>query len=413
MLDEVEQPRVRPVDVLQHQDEGVARGHALEESTPRVEEVLAAERTRLGGAHQHPDLESDGLVAEQLLHGRVGLRRRRLDRVVLQDLALRLDRVGQGRVAGTAVGEAAPAPPVDDLGERLHVRVELRGEPSLADTGGPDDRDERRPPFSLHAMEGLRQHRQLLVASNQPGAEAQLRSFASLLRSDPEGVPCGDGVCLTFEVERRQFAILDDLLRRCVRAGTHDDMAGLRGRLEPGGGVDRVAREHPVARSARALEVDQYLAGLDADPHGELGLPLGGEGAVHLREHGLHLVGGANGSFGVVLVRPGHAEHGEYGVAHELLQEPFVTLNDLGEAIERAPHDGLDDLGVLLLGEGGRAHQVGEERRRVLALLAAGLGRERGPAVQAEPRPLGVLLAAGRAGDHRPSVDASASTTSG
>ncbi len=73
----------------------------------------------------------------------------------------------------------------------------------------------------------------------------------------------------------------------------------------------------------------------------------------------------------------------------------------LGQAIERATHDGLHDLGVFVFGERGRAHEVGEQRGGELALLAAGFGgRERFAASQAEPSVLGVLLTASWADVH-------------
>ena len=47
-------------------DERVARGHPLEEPAPRLEQVLAADRSGLAGADQRADLRRDLLVAEQL-----------------------------------------------------------------------------------------------------------------------------------------------------------------------------------------------------------------------------------------------------------------------------------------------------------------------------------------------------------
>ena len=130
-------------------------------------------------------------------------------------------------------------------------------------------------------------------------------------------------------------------------------------------------------------------------------MPSACELAVQLGEDGLHLHAGVHGAFGVVLVRAGDAEHGQDRVAHELLEQALVPGDLLGQAVERSPHDGLHYLGVFVLGERGRAHQVGEQRGGELALLPAGLGGlERFAASQAEPSSLRVLLTAPGTGTH-------------
>ena len=43
VVDEVQQPVIGPVDVLEHEHQRVARGHPFEEAAPRLEQVLAAE----------------------------------------------------------------------------------------------------------------------------------------------------------------------------------------------------------------------------------------------------------------------------------------------------------------------------------------------------------------------------------
>ena len=178
-------------------------------------------------------------------------------------------------------------------------------------------------------------------------------------------------------------------------------MARIGGGLEAGGRVHRVAGQHAVARACRSLHIDQDVAGLDPDPHRELRLPLRREPVVQLGQDRLHLERGADGPLRIVLMRLRHPEHREHRVAHELLEQPAVALDLDAQPVERAPHHGLHDLRVLLLGERRRSHQIGEERRRELQLGARlVLGTERRRAVQAELRPLGVLLAAARAGDH-------------
>ncbi len=72
---------------------------------------------------------------------------------------------------------------------------------------------------------------------------------------------------------------------------------------------------------------------------------------VQLRQDRLHLDRGAHGALRVVFVRARHAEHGQHGIAHELLQEPLVAPDLLGQPVERPADHGLDHLGILAFGE--------------------------------------------------------------
>ena len=65
VVEEVEQPLIGPVEVLQDQDEGTPGRHALQEPPPCVEQLLPAEPAVDVGAHQRVDVRSDGRVAER------------------------------------------------------------------------------------------------------------------------------------------------------------------------------------------------------------------------------------------------------------------------------------------------------------------------------------------------------------
>ena len=80
---------------------------------------------------------------------------------------------------------------------------------------------------------------------------------------------------------------------------------------------------------------------------------------------------GAHGALGVVLVQRGHAEDGDHGVADVLLDGAAVGLDDRAGDGVVAAQEGVDELGVVALGECGEADQVAEERRDDAALLAA------------------------------------------
>ena len=217
---------------------------------------------------------------------------------------------------------------------------------------------------------------------------------------------------LPLQVERRKLAVLDHVLGGRVDGRTDHDASRLRGTLQARGRVHRVAGEHAVARAARSFLIDEHLAGLHADPHRELRPALGGEPAVQLGKDRLHLDRRADGALGVVLVRARHAEDGQHGVAHELLEEPLVAPDLLGQSVERAADDGLDHLGILAFRERRGPDEVGEEGGRVLPFLASWLGlNDRARAVQAELRVVRVLTTAARADDHGPQPTATGRRT--
>ena len=273
VVDEVQQAVIGPVDVVQHEDQRVAGGEALEEAAPGLEQLLAAHVARFAGADERPQLRRDAVVTEQLPRGSLRLAGRHLGRVVVEDLALRLDGIGEGGVGGIGVGQASAPAPVHDLRQPFHVLLELGDEPGLADAGRPDHGHQRGPAVGLDPMEGLLQDGQLLVAADEAGLHAQARPLAAGPGLDAKGAPRRHRLGLALELERLDRSVLDDVLGAGVDAGPHHDLAGLGRRLQAGGGVHRVAGQHPVPRSGGALDVDQHLAGLDPDAHPSVGLP--------------------------------------------------------------------------------------------------------------------------------------------
>src|SRR5207247_9616198 len=97
-----------------------------------------------------------------------------LGAVATAELALRLQRISQGRVGGVPVREAAAAAPVDELGESLDVLLELAHETRFADARRSDDGHQGRASLRLHTSERLLQHGELLVAADELGFHPQL-----------------------------------------------------------------------------------------------------------------------------------------------------------------------------------------------------------------------------------------------
>src|SRR5439155_7254107 len=76
-----------------------------------------------------------------------------------------------------------------------------------------------------------------------------------------------------------------------------------------------------------------------------------------------------------------------------------APLDLLPHGVVEAVEDLSGALGILLARHGGRAHKIGEEDGRELALLAFRRRLKGSRAVQTEPGPLGILLTAGPACD--------------
>ena len=143
------------------------------------------------------------------------------------------------------------------------------------------------------------------------------------------------------------------------RLGRHERL-GLDGLVhEPCGGVHRVAH-HPelacrrptVPAMTRPVLMPMCISRW-ADRDG--GLPAPRSACVHL-ECGEH------GPLGLVLVRDRRAEDRADGVADELLDVAVVLADDGRELGHRLLHDRVGFFGIELLGHGGEARHVGEER---------------------------------------------------
>ena len=224
------------------------------------------------------------------------------------------------------------------------------------------------PPFDGRAADGLLQERDLLVASDQRSLDPQGRSTPAAARLDGDSSPGGNRHALALEWHRRQFLVLDDVARDGVGAAADDDFARLSGLLEPRGGVDRIAGHHPVAVDLDPPEVDEDLAGFDANAQGEFRPAFVPQLGGQLEHGGLHLEGGANGTLRVVLVDDRDAEDREHRVAGELFDRALVARRLGGQPLERPRDDRLHELRVGRLVEGCEADQVGEQDAGDLAL---------------------------------------------
>ena len=211
-------------------------------------------------------------------------------------------------------------------------------------------------------------------------------------------------LCLALHLHRLELLVLEDALGRAVRLLRDGDAVDRRRRLEAGGGVDDVAGDDALALLRTGAERDDRLARVDPDPHLQRERRVFG---VQLLDRLEDAEPRAHGTLGVVLVRDGRSEDGHHGVADELLDRPAVELDLLPQARVVGTDARADVLGVGGLRGGGEADEVAEEDGDDLALLVHGRRRLRGQrsgAKTAELEAVWVLLAAGRTGQHAPSL---------
>ncbi len=178
LVEEVEEALVRPVDVLDDDDERTLLGETLEEAAPGGERLVAAIASELcfaGEAEEREEMRLDArLVAragERVLDDLVDLRRDVLRRVLLQDARLRLDDLAERPERDpVAVGEAASLAPGDELRVGLDDAIQLVDETALADSGDADEREELRRALVPRSLERVPDDAELALAPDELGA---------------------------------------------------------------------------------------------------------------------------------------------------------------------------------------------------------------------------------------------------
>ena len=175
-------------------------------------------------------------------------------------------------------------------------------------------------------------------------------------------------------------------------AGEH--AARRRHRLQSRRHVHDVAHGGVVEAGQRAHE---HLAGVDPDAHLHRRCVAAGGGEQ--RQRLLHPQRRPHGPLGVVLVGDRGAEQRDDGVAEQLVDLAAEGLDVGHEPLEAAVDQALDPLRVEVLGQRGRADEVGEQDGDDPPLLGEPVGHGRA-AVAAEPSPRGHRVRAHCAGDH-------------
>ena len=385
VLHHVQQGRLRPMQVVDHDDGRAAGREGGQEPRPRETELLADRLGRhpvervvrdddAGGRREREEhavrllrvlavLEELANEPAQLVGGGLGLIAEEDPGRAPQDLAERPVR------DALTVREAAPAEHPRRAGPATRCRDELLGEPRLADPGVAEDRHERRAALVDAASVQRLEERELASPADELAVGGhELARRGELVGSDDPPGPGGERLPLQISLAERLG--LEDPARREVRALARDDLAGLRRLLQSRGDVHHVADDVARDQELVAPHARDGLAGVDADPDGEPdAVPLG-ELVVQLRQALLHLERRSQGALRVVLTGRRDPEDRHDGVADELLDDAAPALDHRRHRREVLGQERAELLRVELLAQRRRAGQVGEENRDELALGA-------------------------------------------
>ena len=346
VLDEVEKRILGPVDVLEAEHERLRLGEAHRPLLRGPRDLLPAPPARDGVEHTGRETEE---IGDRVARARLAeLLECLLGGVVGRDPGCRLHHLRQRPVREAfAEGQRPPG----EHGRPLEAGEELAGETALPDAGLPEDRDELRTAVADGARERVLEQLELLLAADVRPDDVERTARRALRAHDPPHLEAS-GEALERPLAER---LRHDPAGEPARGRAHEDLARLRGLLEPCRDIERLA-----GREGRVALVDDDLTRLDPDADGELAVPR-----LDDRDRGTHR------ALGVVLVCGRHAEDGEHGVAGELLDRPAVRLDVRPDPVEEARHTPPRDLRVVRGDERGRVHEVDEQRRRELALHAS------------------------------------------
>ena len=217
VLDEVEQARVRPLEILEGEHHRVRVGQSLEEEPPGREELLAVAGDAVLEAQEmrEPRLDEGALrrIEQVLVHRRRELLAGRLRRLVLADQAAHAHHVRERPVGDAlAVGEAAPAVPPDGVDDAVEVLVELPGEARLADAGDSGDGHQVGAAVVRRRVEEVLDQLELAVAADERGLEPGRLEGARPRGDHPERAEQRDLLRLALELVRACLLVGDRLL---------------------------------------------------------------------------------------------------------------------------------------------------------------------------------------------------------
>jgi len=266
---------------------------------------------------------------------------------------------------------------------------QLPRNPALADTGHAGDRHEARPLVTSGGEDDVAQQSELVIATDEGRLDLVAPAAAAALGHDPDRTECRHRGDLALEHLVSSRLEGDGRIRGLLRLLTDEDRARRGHALEARCGVHDVARDKTLVGGT---DGDRSFSG----QHSGSCLDPGTERPDAVDQ----VQRGADGSFGVVVMRDRRAPDGHHGVADELLDRPAIAADDLLALLEIARQEFADGFGVTALGERREPDEIGEQDRhqatlrngrwasgdaRVGARRARGRDWSRSPAHAAEP----------------------------
>ena len=369
--DELDQRRLGPVEILEHDDRGALLGECRHIAGPGGEPLHLVGAGLQLGTHQRGEPAGDPVpllgVGHQDVQGDPQLAHRGSRRIRLQDPRLGLDDLGE-RPEGDALAvcETSSLAPSGEVGQVVDVAAQLPDHPRLAHPGLTADGDDLTGPLPDQPVEGVGEQAELAVATDEGGA------VVFDIHSEPsggnEGDPHRQRLPLPAHHHRGSFLVPERSPGRPVSrfVDQHRPRRGLV--LQPGGGVDHVTDE-ALAVHGRALDGDDRLPGAHRHPGAQDTRPR------HLGDPLLDAQPGPYRPLGVVLVHHRRSEHREHAVTHQFLDATAVALHLLTDRLVIGAEPPTHVLGIGPVARRGEPDQVGEYHRHHLALLTSGLHR--------------------------------------
>ena len=344
MLDELEHGRLRPLEIVDDEDERRVLRASLEQR-PRRELRLGRRGADCLG-RRDPDLRQD------------------LDEGPVRD--------------ALAVGEHTR---VRDVCRAVDVLEEVSDESRLPDSGRADQREEPARPRLDDVGEIGAQTLTLAHTSDHRALEPSCNTGSRRIQHVQAMRP-HEALALQLELDRLR---LDGVAHERERVRAEQDIARPGRLLEPRGHV------HCVPRHERVALTRHHRARIHADPRVQ----------TELVDDVAQLDRGANRAQGVVLPRNRNPEDGHHRVTDELLHRPPMTLQHHPRRLVVPVHQGPQRLRVRAVTDRRRACQVAEEDRHDLSYLTLGRRPERSTAARAKSEPARTLATAPGADDHR------------
>jgi hypothetical protein len=236
VLNQVEEGRFRPVDVVEDDDDGLVAREAFEELAHAPERLLA----RAGFAsprEEAPDQRDDPIGVVRANEQRPNLRTRRLEIVVSRDAGGLLDDLGEREERdAVAVRQAAAA---QHPGGCSRTGQELLHQPRLPDARGTEEGEQVRGSFAHCVGKSAFEELMLLRPPDHRRVEMTCVPFGSLEHAH-EAVG-SDAFRLALQLECFDGLDLDRVLDQAICGIAEQNLAG-RGRLlQAGRDVHRVA----------------------------------------------------------------------------------------------------------------------------------------------------------------------------